>query len=59
LSRIAVIGATGAGKTTLAHNIAQRLGYRHIEMDSLHWEPHWQVIHLRSPRETAEWLRKI
>jgi adenylate kinase family enzyme len=40
-SRIAVVGATGSGKTMLAKQIAQRLGYRHIEMDSLHWEPNW------------------
>jgi len=39
---IAVVGATGSGKTTLAREIARRLGYRHVEMDSLHWEPNWQ-----------------
>lgn len=39
--RISVVGATGSGKTTLAEEIAQRLGYRHIELDSLHWEPNW------------------
>lgn len=41
LRRIAVIGTTGSGKTTLAGQIAVRLGIRHIEMDSLHWEPNW------------------
>ena len=39
--RIAVVGATGSGKTTLAEEIAQRLGYRHVELDSLHWESNW------------------
>jgi adenylate kinase family enzyme len=39
--RIVVVGTTGSGKTTLAGNLAQRLGYPHIEMDALHWEPNW------------------
>ena len=42
MKRIAVVGATGSGKTTLAEQIAQRLGYRHVETDALHWEPNWQ-----------------
>ncbi len=46
MKRIAVVGATGSGKTTLARNIAQRLGYRHIETDALHWEPNWQEAHI-------------
>ncbi len=39
--KIVVVGATGSGKTALARQIAERLGYRHIEMDALHWEPNW------------------
>lgn len=46
MKRIAVIGATGSGKTTLARNIAQRLGFRHVETDALHWEPNWQEAHI-------------
>jgi hypothetical protein len=40
--RIAVVGATGSGKTTLAQTLALRLTIPHIELDSLYWEANWQ-----------------
>ncbi|WP_414624344.1 AAA family ATPase [Calothrix sp. CCY 0018] len=39
--RICVIGTSGAGKTTLARQIAQKLNIFHFELDSLFWEPNW------------------
>ncbi len=39
--RISVVGTSGAGKTTLAREIARRAGIVHIELDSLYWEPNW------------------
>jgi adenylate kinase family enzyme len=44
--RIVVIGTTGSGKTTLATQLARRLGASHIELDALHWEPDWAAAPL-------------
>ncbi|MCC6192112.1 MAG: hypothetical protein IT318_24035 [Anaerolineales bacterium] len=45
--RVAVLGVTGAGKTTLAQAVTRRLGLPHIELDALFWGPNW----IPSPRE--------
>jgi adenylate kinase family enzyme len=39
--RIAVVGTTGSGKTTLARRLAQLLDIPHVELDALHWGPNW------------------
>jgi adenylate kinase family enzyme len=44
--RIAVIGTTGSGKTTLASRIADRAGVPHVELDALHWGPDWTPVPL-------------
>ena len=54
--RIAVVGTSGAGKTTLSARLAARLGYPHIELDAFQHGPNWQqatVDELRARTEPA------
>jgi adenylate kinase family enzyme len=41
-SRISIVGAPGAGKSTLARRLARYLGANHIELDALHFLPGWK-----------------
>jgi adenylate kinase family enzyme len=44
MKRIAIIGTTGCGKTTLAAEISRLLGLVHIELDALNWLPGWTMV---------------
>src|SRR5919197_3104503 len=39
--KIAVIGTSGSGKTTVARELARRLGVPHVELDALYHGPRW------------------
>lgn len=39
--RIVVVGTSGSGKSTLARRLGARLARPVIELDALHWGPHW------------------
>lgn len=39
--RLIVIGTSGSGKTTLAKALAALLDSPFVELDALHWDPHW------------------
>jgi adenylate kinase family enzyme len=42
MRRVAVIGGSCTGKTTLSRELASRLGVPHIELDALHHDAGWQ-----------------
>ena len=42
--RIAIVGNAGAGKSSLAREIAKRLGTEAVHLDRLLWEPGWRIV---------------
>jgi adenylate kinase family enzyme len=40
--RICILGTSASGKTTLSRELSKRLGFPHIELDSLFHGPNWQ-----------------
>lgn len=45
LHRVVVVGTSCAGKSTCARRLAEALNAPHIELDLLHWGPHWTPRH--------------
>lgn len=39
--RIAIIGCSGVGKSTLARRLGEKLGLPVVHLDALYWEPGW------------------
>ena len=50
MNRITVIGSGGAGKSTLARRLGERLGIPVVHLDKLFWRPGWT----RSPQAQFE-----
>jgi adenylate kinase family enzyme len=41
MERIAIVGCSGGGKSTLARAVGERLGLPVVHMDTLFWKPGW------------------
>lgn len=41
MERIAIIGSSSSGKTTLANKLSRKLVIQHKELDYFFWEPNW------------------
>lgn len=47
--RIAVIGSSGAGKTTLARRLGRDLSLPVIELDAINWQAGWRALNSHDP----------
>jgi adenylate kinase family enzyme len=47
--RIAVVGQSGAGKTTLARQISRALDIPFIELDAINWQAGWRDLNSHDP----------
>ncbi|HEX2829465.1 MAG TPA: gluconokinase [Burkholderiales bacterium] len=59
---IVVMGVTGAGKTTVGAELAERLGWRFIEADDFHTESAWQKMERGEALTDADrtpWLARL
>ena len=52
--RIAVVGTTGSGKTTVARRLARALAVPHVELDVLNYHPHGFALDVRDAPEFQE-----
>jgi len=54
MHRISVVGTSCSGKTTLARELAARLGLPHVEIDALYWGPGWRGLPMATFRARLE-----
>lgn len=53
MKRVAIVGASGTGKTTLAVELERRLGLERLELDAIFHQPDWTEL------EDAEFRRQV
>jgi adenylate kinase family enzyme len=53
-AKIAVVGTSGSGKTTVARRLAEHHGVSQVELDALHWGPNWSEPSVEDFRARVE-----
>lgn len=53
MQRVLIIGSGGAGKSTLATTLGERLGLPVVHLDAHYWRPGWD------PTPSDEWRRRV
>ncbi|HEY2480698.1 MAG TPA: hypothetical protein VGI30_00700 [Caulobacteraceae bacterium] len=54
MQRVAIVGCSGGGKSTLARAMSDRLGLPVIHLDNLYWKPGWTESQLEEFRPKVE-----
>ena len=49
--RVAVVGTSGAGKTTLGRSLAAALNIPFVELDAINWQAGWKDLNTHDPEE--------
>jgi len=49
--RIAVVGTSGSGKSTMARKLGAALGLPVVELDAINWQPGWTDLNAHDPDE--------
>ena len=54
MQRVAIVGCSGGGKSTLARAMGDRLGLPVTHLDNLYWKPGWTQSQLEEFRPKVE-----
>lgn len=54
MKKILVIGSSGAGKSTFARKLGEKIGLGVIHLDQLYWKPNWVEVSKEEWRETIK-----
>jgi adenylate kinase family enzyme len=56
LTRVAIVGTSCSGKSTLARTLAAALKVPHIELDASYWGPNWRPVDAQEFRRRVDYL---
>jgi CMP/dCMP kinase len=56
---VAIDGPAGAGKSTVARRVAERLGYRFLDTGAMYRAATWRALHLETPFDDVEGLEAV